>query len=92
MIQRRNLQQRFAWTPSQEDAGSWWIVTAGRLKPGISVAAAQSQLTALFLDNLMHAEKPIAKPGDRTRPITLLPAQTGLTGVREQHLQRCCTR
>ena len=81
LIQRRNLQQHFAWTPHQEDAGSFWIVAAGRLKPGISVGAAQSQLSALFLNNLMHAEKPVAKPSDAPT-ITLEPAQTGLTGLR----------
>ena len=83
LIQRRNLQQGFAWTPAQEDAGSFWIVAAGRLKPGISAGSAQSQLTALFLNNLMHVEKPLAKPSDAPS-ITLEPAQTGLTGLRGQ--------
>jgi predicted permease len=78
--QRRNLQQRYAWS-QREDAGSFWIVAAGRLKPGISVGAAQSQLTALFLNNLMHADKPLATPTDAPA-ITLEPAQTGLTGIR----------
>ncbi len=79
--QRRNLQVGRKWTPSQEDAGSWWIVSAGRLKPGISVAAAESQLTSMFAYNLLHAEKPIAKAEDQPA-IKLLPAQTGLTGLR----------
>ncbi len=81
LIQRRNLQQQFAWTPAQEDAGSFWIVAAGRLKPGISVGAAEGQLTALFLNNLMHAERPLAKPSDAPS-ITLDPVQSGLTGIR----------
>ncbi len=79
--QRRNLQVAWKWTPSQEDAGSWWIVSAGRLKPGISVAAAESQLTSMFAYNLLHAEKPIAKAEDQPA-IKLLPAQSGLTGLR----------
>ena len=83
--QRRNLQVGWKWTPSQEDAGSWWIVSAGRLKPGISVAAAESQLTSMFAYNLLHAERPIAKAEDQPA-ITLLPAQTGLTGLRGQRL------
>ena len=82
LIQRRNLfQQRFPWTPHQEDAGSFWIVIAGRLKPGISVESAQGQLSALFLNNLMNAEKPLAKPSDAPA-ITLVSAQSGLTGLR----------
>ena len=79
--QGRKLQVGFRWTPSQEDAGSWWIVSAGRLKPGISVPAAESQLTSLFAYNLLHAERPIAKAEDQPA-IKLLPAQTGLTGLR----------
>ena len=79
--QRRNLQVGRKWTPSQEDAGSWWIVSAGRLKPGISAAAAESQLTSMFAYNLLHAEKPIAKAEDQPA-IKLLPAQKGLTGLR----------
>ncbi len=81
--QRRNLQVGWKWTPSQEDAGSWWIVSAGRLKPGISVPAAESQLTSMFAYNLLHAEKPIAKVEDQPA-VKLLPAQTGLTGLRSR--------
>jgi predicted permease len=81
--QRKNLQQRFAWSAKQEDAGSFWIVAAGRLKPGISVGSAESQLTALFRNHLMHAEKPLATAADAPA-ITLEPAQTGLTGVRQR--------
>lgn len=83
LVQCRNLQQRFPWTPSQEDAGSFWIVAAGRLKPGISVASAQSQLSALFLNNMVHAARPVAKPTDKVA-IALVPAQTGLMGLRRQ--------
>ena len=79
--QRRTLQVGWKWTPSQEDAGSWWIVSAGRLKPGVSVAAAESQLSSLFAYNLLHAERPIARAEDRPA-VKLLPAQTGLTGLR----------
>ena len=81
LCQRRTLQIGWRWTPSQEDAGSWWIVSAGRLKPGISLAAAESQLTSMFAYNLLHAERPIAKAEDQPA-IRLLPAQTGLTGLR----------
>ncbi len=81
LSQRRSLQVGWKWTPSQEDAGSWWIVSAGRLKPGVSVSAAENQLTSMFAYNLLHAERPIAKAEDQAT-IKLLPAQTGLTGLR----------
>jgi hypothetical protein len=79
--QRRNLQVGWKWKPSQEDAGSWWIVSAARLKAGISVATAESQLTSMLAYDLLHAERPIAKAEDQPA-IKLLPAQTGLTGLR----------
>jgi predicted permease len=79
MSQRQYLRQR--WTPKQEDAGSWWIVAVGRLKPGVSRQSAQSQVNALFANELMHGDKPLAKPEDAPA-IALLPAQTALAGVR----------
>ena len=81
LSQRRNLQIDRKWSPHEEDAGAWWIVSAGRLKPGISVAAAESQLTSTFAYDLLHAEKPIATARDQPA-IKLLPAQTALTGLR----------
>lgn len=81
MAQRRYLRQ--GWTPHWDDAGSWWIVTVGRLKPGVSPASAQSRVSALFINDLLHGEKPMAKAEDAPA-ITLVPAQTGLTGVRRQ--------
>lgn len=81
MAQRRYL--RTGWTAKQEDAGSWWIVTVGRLKSGVSRESAQSQVSALFANHLLHAAKPMAKAEDAPA-IALLPAQTGLTGVRQR--------
>jgi predicted permease len=83
MAQRRYL--RTGWTAKQEDAGAWWIVTVGRLKPGVSPKSAQSQVSALFLNDLLHGDKPMAKAEDAPA-ITLAPSQTGLTGVRKQIL------
>jgi predicted permease len=81
LLQHRSLHDPDSWSPRKEDAGAFWIVAAGRLKPGISVGAAQSQLTALFLNHLMHAEKPMATAADAPA-IELVPAQTGLSGLR----------
>src|ERR1039458_9367344 len=83
MAQRRYL--RTGWTAKQEDAGSWWIVTVGRLKPGVSPKSAQSQVSALFLNDLLHGDKPMAKAEDAPA-ITLVPSQPGMTGVRKQIL------
>ncbi len=80
MAQVRNLRER--WTPSREDAGSWWIVAVGRLKPGITREAAQARVNALYVNELLHGDKPMAKAADAPA-IALTPAQSGLTGVRE---------
>jgi predicted permease len=79
MSQRRYLSRR--WNPEQEDAGAWWVVTAARLKPGVSPQSAQSQVNALFVNELMHGDKPMAKPADAPA-IALLPAQSALAGIR----------
>jgi len=81
LTHRQHLQTR--WIPEREDAAAWWIVAVGRLKPGVSAASAQAQVSALFVNELVHGAKPMAKAEDAPR-ITLLPAQTGLTGVRKR--------
>ncbi len=81
MSQRRYL--RHPWNPADEDAGSWWITTAARLKAGVSVQSAQSQVSALFANELMHGDNPMAKPEDAPA-IALLPAQTALSGIRRR--------
>jgi hypothetical protein len=53
MNQRRYLWDQ--WSPAEEEAGFWWIVS--RLKPGVSPQAAQSQVSALFSNELMHVDK-----------------------------------
>lgn len=81
MSQRRYFQRR--WSPEEEDAGSWWITTVARLKPGVSPQSAQSQVSALFANELTHGDKPMAKPEDAPA-IALLPAQTALSGIRRR--------
>jgi predicted permease len=79
LAQSAHLRQ--GWTPAQEDAGSWWIVCVARLKPGVSRELAQSAVSLLFFNDLVHGDKPIAKAEDAPS-IDLVPAQTGLTGAR----------
>ncbi len=81
MSQRRYL--RHPWSPADEDAGSWWITTAVRLKAGVSAESAQSQVSALFANQIVHGHNPMAKPEDAPA-IALLPAQTALSGIRRR--------
>ena len=66
-----------------DDAGSWWIVAVARLKPGVSRAQAESAVSLLFFNDLVHGDKPLSKAEDAPA-IKLLPAQTGLTGSRRE--------
>ncbi len=81
MAQRPRLRTR--WNPRQDDAGSWWIVAVGRLKPGVMRAEAQSKISLLFFNDLVHGEKTMSKAEDAPA-ITLMPAQNGLTGARRR--------
>ncbi|HUO33206.1 MAG TPA: ABC transporter permease [Bryobacteraceae bacterium] len=77
---RRRLHPEWS---KEEGADSWWIVAVGRLKQGITPQAAQARVNALFVNDLLHGDKPLSKAGDRPE-IRLIPAQTGLTGMRER--------
>jgi len=81
LSQRSRLRK--GWNPRSDDAGSWWIVAVGRLKPGVARSEAQNKLSQLFLNDLPHGDKPLAKEEDAPA-ITLEPAQTGLTGARRR--------
>jgi len=54
-----------------------------RLKPGVSRAQAESAVSLLFFQYLVHGDKPLSKAEDAPA-IKLLPAETGLTGSRPQ--------
>jgi predicted permease len=63
------------------DAGNWWLVVIGRLQPGVGRMQAQDAVSALFVNETLHAEKPLWKAGDDPHLI-LVPAQEGLAGIR----------
>jgi predicted permease len=81
LAQRPRL--RPGWTPRSDVAGSWWMVVVARLKSGISLAQAESTVSLLFFNDLVHRDKPLLRVEDAPA-IKLLPAQTGLTGSRAE--------
>ena len=81
VAQRRRL--RAHWSPQMESASNWWIVVVARLKPRVSRAQAESAVSLLFFNDLVHGEKPLSKAEDEPA-IKLLPAQKGLTGSRSE--------
>jgi ABC-type antimicrobial peptide transport system permease subunit len=62
------------------------LLIAARLKPGVSAEKAQSTLSLLFRNHLVHGGTPmLAETDDAT--ITLVPARKALTGVSERFAQ-----
>ncbi len=70
------------WSKTEDRLGNpniWWVVMVGRLKPGVTVAQAQSQATTLFRNATLHGGRPMFAEADAPT-ITLLPAREGLNG------------
>jgi macrolide transport system ATP-binding/permease protein len=65
------------------DATTWWIVIAGRLKPGVSIAQAQAEATTLFKGDVLHGPKPVFTEADAP-VVRLMPARDALNGESSQ--------
>ena len=65
------------------DTGTWWVLIAGRLKPGIPIAQAQAETTTLFRSEVLHGTKPAFAEADAPM-IRLLPARQALDGESSQ--------
>ncbi len=61
------------------DPANWWVVLAGRLKPGVSIEQAQAEEATLFHAEMLHAVKPIFSAGD-VPTLRLSPAREALNG------------
>ncbi|MGH9717699.1 MAG: ABC transporter permease [Candidatus Acidiferrales bacterium] len=61
------------------DVYNWWLVTLGRLKPGVTRMQAQAEVSTLFRNDMLHGATPLSKSRDNPR-VAALPAQSGLTG------------
>ena len=71
------------WVRIPEDnVTNWWLQLVARSKPGVSLAQAQAAASILFRNEMLYGSKPLLKASEDAS-ITLVPAQKGLTGVRE---------
>ena len=61
------------------DPASWWVVLAGRLKPGVSIEQAQAEASTLLNAEVLYLAKPVFSEGD-TPALRLLPAREALNG------------
>jgi predicted permease len=69
---------------SQNDVAAWWVVIAGRLKPGTSASQPQATLDGLFRNHVLHGDKPLLADGDAPA-ITLQRAQDVLIGASSRY-------
>ncbi|HKQ86334.1 MAG TPA: ABC transporter permease, partial [Candidatus Acidoferrales bacterium] len=71
----------FSWKPEQDDDGSVWMLIVARLSPDVPRKKAESAVSLLFRNAMLHGGKPLSTEADAPR-VTLVPAQSGLSGVR----------
>jgi predicted permease len=65
------------------DPGIWWSVIVGRLKPGVSLAQAQTAATTMFFNETTHGAAPVLTEADGPA-VKLLLAAEGLNGEGSQ--------
>ena len=70
-----------SWKPGQDDEGSAWMLIVARLSPEMPRKKAEAAVSLLFRNEMLHGGKPLSTESDAPR-VTLVPAQSGLTGVR----------
>jgi len=66
---------------SRSHPDNWWLVVVGRLQSGVSRAQAQASIDGLFLNATTHGAKQHWAQSDNPH-LRFLPAQQGLTGIR----------
>lgn len=71
------------WAERTDD-NNWWLVVVGRLQRGVSRKQAQAAVNTLFVNDALHGAKPVWKAADDPH-LWLLPAEVGLSGIRERY-------
>ncbi|HET9400493.1 MAG TPA: ABC transporter permease, partial [Candidatus Acidoferrales bacterium] len=82
-----SLRQMF-WTkpnPTSDAANSWWLVIVGRLKNGVTRSQAEATASTLLRNQSFVGEKRVFRSEDADPRITLVPAQSALTGIRTEY-------
>ena len=66
-----------------EDPTAWWLLLAGRMKPGTSPEQAQAALDVIFRNNVLNGDQPLLKEADEPH-IRVHSAQEELVGQSTQ--------
>jgi predicted permease len=71
------------WNNREVDPANWWLVMAGRLKPGVTRDQAQAAVATIFANETTSGAKPMFKPEDKDGAVVLLTGlEESLTGNR----------
>ena len=71
----------FSWKPDQDDEGSIWMLIVARLNRNVPRKKAEAEVSVLFRNEMLHGAKPLSAEADAPS-VTLVPAQSGLSGIR----------
>lgn len=69
------------WNNREVDPTNWWLVLAGRLRPGVTREQAQAAVNTIFVNETTGGAKPMFKSEDGAA-ISLTPIDEGLSGDR----------
>jgi predicted permease len=70
---------RLPWGGGPDKETTWWLTVVGRLKPGIALGQAESDVSLLFRNEVIQEKRLKAEDDPQ---VTLTPAQKGLSGIR----------
>lgn len=70
-----------SWKPGQDDEGSIWMLIVARISPNVPRKKAEAAVSLLFRNDMLHGPKPLSAESDSPN-VALVPAQSGLSGVR----------
>jgi predicted permease len=73
------------WEPRHLQENYWWLIVAGRLKPGVSPAQAQAEIDHLYRNQVVHDATPVFEESNEPRA-TIVSAQHGLEGQRRNQV------
>jgi predicted permease len=79
-----NLPLRPWANPDRDDGGFPWIFIIGRLKPDVPRERAQTLVSLLFRNEMIHGAAAVAKESDEPS-VELVPVQKGLNGIRGKY-------
>jgi predicted permease len=72
-----------SWGRKSEGLTNWWLLIMARLKPGVSLAQAQTAASLAFRNEVLYGPKPLSRASDEPT-IVATRAQEGLVGQRGQ--------